>query len=80
MYEVKLIPDTNPPKKFVLFNLRVIRTIDLPVGSFDVVGGCKQLANLPPFNFSVIFLLSETEIQSPASFCNKIRNGTQFSF
>ena len=39
MFKAKLIPDTAPPKKFVLFSQRVIRTTDIPESNFDVVGG-----------------------------------------
>jgi len=38
MYEAKLIPDTNPPKKFVLFGQWIIRTLDIPERNFDVDG------------------------------------------
>ena len=39
MHKAKLIPDTTPPKKFILFSQRVIRTTDIPERNFDVVGG-----------------------------------------
>lgn len=39
MRKAKLVPDTNPPKKFILFSQRVIRTTDIPENNFDVVGG-----------------------------------------
>lgn len=38
MHKANLIPDLKPPKKFVLYNQRVIRTSDIPEGNFDVVG------------------------------------------
>ena len=38
MYKAKFIPNTKPPKNFILFSQRVIRTTDIPERNFDVVG------------------------------------------
>ena len=38
MHKEHLIPDTTPPKKFILFSQRKIRTTDIPEGNSDIVG------------------------------------------
>ena len=47
MFKAKLIPDTTPPKKFVLFSQRFIRSMDMAEGNFDVVlGGNIRAENI----------------------------------
>jgi hypothetical protein len=39
MHKAKMIPDVKEPKKLQIQGLRVLRTMDIPVGYFDVTGG-----------------------------------------